>query len=146
MNASANAIVAQNTNSRPISGSGSPNRLNGVKNSQKKKAHAYQFKKTMIPLLIVVAAVLLIMGTVAVFIPTGGEQAVQPDNKQAPQAETEISKFRPLLVMASFVVGAVLLLGAWMFYTDIRRADQRAAAQRRKAEEAESSPGRPMAP
>ena len=103
-------------------------------------AHAYQFKKTMIPLLLVVAAVLLIMGTVAVFLP-GAPGANQAGSDAASSGST-VQAYRPWLILSAFVVGPILLLGAWMFYLDTRRSDRELAA-RMKAAEPDNGPPKP---
>lgn len=98
-----------------------------------RRAHAYQFKKTMIPLLIVVSVVLLIMGTVAVFLP-GGDAVTDRGGADAAPSMSPVQKYRPWLILSAFVVGPILLLGAWMFYLDVRRSDREMIAKRKQAE------------
>jgi len=96
---------------------------------QTRRVHAYQFKKIAIPPLIVVALMLLIMGTVAVFLPGGVGVG---ETHRAPGVSV-IDQYRPWLILSAFVVGPILLLGAWLFYSDVRRSDQEVAARKRQA-------------
>ena len=64
----------------------------------------------------------------------------------AQETQGDMTKFRPFLIIASVVVGPVLLLGSWMFYIDVRRSDRRAAARKSASESTGSSSPRPDAP
>lgn len=75
------------------------------------RAHAHAYKKSMIPFLIVVAAMLLLVGCISAGI-------VVP----AWVSEERTSDPRMTLVsIASFPLAGVLLLGAWMFHRDVKQ-------------------------
>jgi hypothetical protein len=83
-----------------------------------RRAHAHQFKKFMIPLLLISGAALFVLGTVAAFLVFGSADGPAADREgRLVSVETE-----RLLVLAAFPVGAILLLGAWLFHLDLRRA------------------------
>jgi len=118
--------------------------------AQSRRVYAYQFKRTMIPLLMVVGVLLLIVGLIsAAYLPSGGPDAGQKDIEagatEAPTRNPVAQRYRPWLVLSAFVVGTILLVGAWMFYADVKRSDMKEAAMRaREAEERE--PSRPEEP
>jgi len=75
------------------------------------RTHAHTYKKSMIPFLIVVAAMLLVVGCISTGI-------VVP----AWLSQERISDPRMRLVsIASFPLAGVLLLGAWMFHRDVKQ-------------------------
>lgn len=75
------------------------------------RSHARAYKKSMIPFLIVVAAMLLVVGCISAGI-------VVP----AWLSEQRTSDPRMTLVsIASFPLAGVLLLGAWMFHRDVKQ-------------------------
>ncbi len=79
-----------------------------------RKAHAEQFKRTMIPLLLVVGAMLLLISITTVMM----IQAHRGDS----------GKFMgglgwPMAV-GSFLLAAILMLGAWMFHNELQRSQK----------------------
>lgn len=72
---------------------------------QAARVHAEQFKRMMVPILIVTGVLLLLLGAVVAFV-------VRPDGG-----------FQRVMVITSFPMGAILLVGAWLFYADLKRAD-----------------------
>lgn len=80
------------------------------------RAHAEQFKKFMVPLLLVSGVLLFVLGGAASFVVFGDE---------APRAEDALLSLgaRKLLVLAAFPLGAILLLGAWLFHLEVRRSN-----------------------
>lgn len=125
---------------------------------QSRRVHAYQFKRFMIPMLIVVGVLVLIMGVATlVLVPSDPNAPIDDQGnpvdgayEEAPQENLIPPQFRPWLILSAFVVGPILLLGAWMFHADVRRSDKREAAQRGKmtaaSSAANSRPGRPPTP
>lgn len=118
-----------------------------------RRVHAYQFKRMTIPVLIMVGAIVLLMG-VATLVLVPSDPTVPdpvPGAVEAPKGSMVPSRYRPWLILSSFVVGPILLLGAWMFYMDVRRSDQREAAQRARMADSNNAvtdtrPGRPPTP
>ena len=124
---------------------------------QSRRVHAYQFKRFAIPLLIVVGVLVLIMGVATLLlVPSDPNAPIDEEGNpvggayEAPQESLIPPRFRPWLILSAFVVGPILLLGAWMFYADVRRSDQREAAQRAKMTAANSAannrPSKPPTP
>jgi len=87
---------------------------------QSRRVHAEQFKRAMIPLLIVVGAMLLLLGAAMLTMLPGAEQAAQA-RARGSDALAHKAWTRPL-VLASFPLGAILFLGAWLFRRDLRAA------------------------
>jgi hypothetical protein len=85
-------------------------------------AQHHQLKKFMIPLLLTVAVLLFVCGGLLVALMStqgenGGKLAITHGLLNHP--------FGRFLVFASFPVGAILLLGAWVFHQDVRRMEKR---------------------
>jgi len=75
---------------------------------QSRSVHAKQFKQTMIPLLVVVGLMLFVLGAVTGYLVVKGTIA-KPLAKWA--------------AIGAFPVGAILLLGAWLFRLDLKAAE-----------------------
>ena len=88
-----------------------------VQQQRMAQAHGLQFKKTMIPLLIVVGVILLILSaTTGIILLFTEEAALQ---------EMDTSMLRrhgPALILASCPLALILLCGAWWLHLDIKRA------------------------
>lgn len=97
---------------------------------QAAQAHAHQFKRIMIPLLITVGLLLFVLGgVVAGYVWRGNS------------AETELSRqgvMAKWAVVAAFPLGAILLLAAMLFHRELKRWDKSQAGNLRK-----SQPNRP---
>ena len=78
--------------------------------------HSVNFKKTMVPLLLVVGVLLLVLSaaTAAMLLFPGGEGD--------PGA---LGRHGPALILASCPLAAILLAGAWMFHLEVRRAERK---------------------
>ena len=78
------------------------------------RAQLYHFERMMIPLLVVMAAVLLILSgiTAALLLTSPAGASGQT---------SQISRHGPLLIAASCPLAGVLLLGAWLLHLDICR-------------------------
>ena len=85
---------------------------------QSRRVHAEQFKRVMIPLLVVVGAMLLLLGAALLTMLPGAEQAARARDSGS-DALAHKAWTRPL-VIASFPLGAILFLGAWLFRRDLR--------------------------
>jgi len=68
------------------------------------KAHAEQFKRVMVPLLLAVGLLLFALGTAAALL-----------------ASADGSRLAKWSVAAAFPLGAVLLFGAWFFHRELKQ-------------------------
>ena len=93
---------------------------------QAAQAHAHQFKRIMIPLLITVGLLLFALGgVVAGYLPSGDP------------AEAELSRpgvMAKWAVRAAFPLGAILLLAAMLFHRELKRWDKSRAGSSRKSQ------------
>ena len=109
-----------------------PARIREVRKQQNRRAaavHSTSFKKTMIPMLLVVGVLLLGIGVI-----TG---AMKGDPK-APSA-TMMDRYGTPMMAASLLLGLVLVAGAVLFHLDVRRTQEQEAQTRdRRASEPES--------
>ncbi len=67
------------------------------------------FKRMMIPLLVVVGIMLFVVGVICLKLGLN-------------EASRQVENFK-WLALAAFPLGAILLLGAWLFHRDVKRAD-----------------------
>lgn len=81
------------------------------------QAHALQFKKTMIPLLIVVGVVLVLISIATIVVRMG------EDVTEISQANPSmLQQYGPMLVMLACPLAAILFFGAWLFHQEVSRA------------------------
>ncbi len=100
-----------------------PARIREVRKQQNRRAaavHSTSFKKTMIPMLLVVGVLLLGIGVI-----TG---AMKGDPKAA--GATIMDKYGTPMMAASLVLGLVLIAGAILFHQDVRRTQAQEAQAR----------------
>lgn len=83
-------------------------------NRQSAGAHAHRFKTVMIPLLLVVAVILFVMGSITAMMASGGGDGLS-------DREFFVENGR-YFTLAAFPLGAILLFGAWWFHRDVRGA------------------------
>ncbi len=93
---------------------------------QRSRVHAEQFKRMMVPILMVTGIILLILGGIVTFMMKQGD----PDLYTGTGLLNDPG-FKRIMVITSFPLGAILLIGAWLFRADLKRAE--AAAQRENA-------------
>ncbi|MDY7009185.1 MAG: hypothetical protein SVV80_00305 [Planctomycetota bacterium] len=77
------------------------------------RRHAHMYKKTMIPLMLVVGAMLILVGFIAV------DMVFRADPEQ--EFYTWYSRMK-IVMYASFPLAAVVLAGAWWFHRDVNKA------------------------
>ncbi len=93
--------------------------------------HGHHFRQVAIPLLLVVGAILFVMATVVLV-------NLPEEPSEYPMSLME-SPFAPWLVVAAYLVGAVLFLGAFLFHIEVRQAKLKAKrAENRAAQEAQA--------
>lgn len=81
------------------------------------RAQFHQFKSIMIPLLLTVGALLFVLGVIVLI-----RSAPTPADDSSAAAPTMFSRIQGWFPIASFIVGGVLLFGAWLFNRDLRAA------------------------
>ena len=87
---------------------------------QTKRAHAMQFRQILIPVLIGVAIVLMILGTVVLAKDPPTQAAGDASDHDWLRDPTVWNSFG----IIAFPMGAILLFGAWMFHKDVQRLKQ----------------------
>jgi len=75
------------------------------------RAHAHQYKKIMIPFLIVMAALLVLVGAYSASEVLGADERTQQLDSYARMT---------MVMIASFPLAAVLGFGAWWFHRDVK--------------------------
>ncbi|MDP7636739.1 MAG: hypothetical protein QF577_04220 [Phycisphaerae bacterium] len=86
---------------------------------QSRYIHAEQFKRIMVPLLTVTGILLLVLGSVVATMNSGEQPSL------VGQGFLYDRTVQKALVIAAFPLGAILLVGAWFFRTDLKRAGNR---------------------
>jgi uncharacterized membrane protein len=84
-----------------------------------RRAHFHQFKSIMIPLLLAVGVLLFVCGAF-VLIYDGDAEGVEIDPPTG-----LLGNMRSWFPIAAFVVGAILLAGAWLFRRDLKAAQEK---------------------
>jgi hypothetical protein len=82
---------------------------------QRTSVHALQFKKTMIPLLLVVGVMLFILGGIVAAVVLPGAEGRGLFSRP----------FAIAAVVAAFPLGAILLFGAWFFHRETKQSQDR---------------------
>lgn len=76
------------------------------------RAHVHAYKRTMIPLLLVVAAILAVVGALATSMLIRAGAAAR---------ETRWEAWLTFVALVSFPLAAILLFGAWLFHREVKR-------------------------
>lgn len=84
--------------------------------TRSRRVYAHQYKRTLIPLLLAVGALLFIFSGVTLAMLLRGN----PD--LAPGETTYLLAYGRYFVMAALPLGAILLAGAWLFHVETRGA------------------------
>jgi hypothetical protein len=93
---------------------------------QQSQVHAEQFKRMMVPILMITGILLVLLGAIVMFMVKG---------EPAGYTGTGLlnnSSLKRIMVITSFPLGAILMVGAWLFRADIKRGE--GAARRELAE------------
>lgn len=86
-----------------------------------RRVHAQQYKKTMIPLLLVVGLMLIAFSIITLVMLVGSR--ADPDHVAGEM--TYMQAYGKFFVVIALPIGAILLVGAWLFYMDIKRTTRR---------------------
>lgn len=87
-----------------------------------RRAHGHAYKQTMIPLLIVVGLLLVAFSVFTMITLMGGETG---DEASLVSEQRGMQKYGKYFILASLPLGAILLMGAWLFYMDVRKHNTR---------------------
>ena len=85
---------------------------------QTRAAYAHQYKRTMLPLLLVVGLLLLVLSTATLVMLVS---AAEPDPYHMQSYGTILQKYGKWTVLIALPLAVLLLLGAWLFHRDLRR-------------------------
>jgi len=103
----------------------SASRKSRVAALQKNRArvHAEQFKRMMVPILLVTGVLLIALGAIVAFMMRGAPVDAAPS-----VGILDDPNVKRIMVITAFPLGAILMVGAWMFRMDVKRGE--AAAKR----------------
>jgi len=87
-----------------------PSRRAAMLQANARKANKHAFKQFMIPLLIVVGGLLILLSVITMVMLATGEEG---------SAVQDYGKF---FIVAALPVGAILIMGAWLFFLDTRKS------------------------
>ena len=82
------------------------------------RAHAHQYKRTMVPVLIIVGAMLLVCAIFTILVLAGDSS----DPSSMAAEGTYFREYGHLFVVVALPMGAILLLGAWLFHVEARKS------------------------
>jgi hypothetical protein len=89
-----------------------------------RRVHSQAYKRTMIPLLLVVGILLIALSLVTLLALISGPEG--PDSFVA--EGTYLHAYGKYFILMALPLGAVLLMGAWLFYIDVKRSEAKARA------------------
>jgi len=81
-------------------------------------AHAHHFRRTMIPLLLTVGGLLFLLAIGTLVMMATTEEAALQQNPY-------LMRYGKWCIIAAFPLGAILLVGAWLFHGDVKRSEQK---------------------
>ncbi len=93
------------------------------------RANAQQFKRMMVPILLITGLLLLFLGAVVLYL-----MRDVPDTGTGSFLHNP--KIRRIMVITSFVLGPILMGGAWMFRSDVKRSEAAARIANARDDEA----------
>jgi len=99
---------------------------------QRARVHAEQFKRMMVPILLVTGILLLLLGGIVTVM----MRQVDADMYTG-AGLLQDPGFKKIMVITAFPLGAILLIGAWLFRADLKRAEAAARRENAKDKDAE---------
>ena len=99
---------------------------------QRARVHAEQFKRMMVPILVVTGILLLALGGIVTVM----MRQVDADMYTG-AGLLQDPGFKRIMVFTAFPLGAILLIGAWLFRADLKRAEATARRENEKDKDAE---------
>jgi hypothetical protein len=97
---------------------------------QRSQVHAEQFKRMMVPILMITGILLVLLGAIVMFMVKGAPAGYSGTGL------LNSPRLKQIMVVTSFPLGAILMVGAWLFRADIKRGE---AAARREFAKNEAS-------
>jgi hypothetical protein len=91
---------------------------------QRARVHAEQFKRMMVPILLVTGVLLLLLGGIVMVM----MRQVDPEMYTG-EGLFNNPRFKQIMVITAFPLGAILLIGAWLFRADLKRAEAAAKGE-----------------
>jgi len=88
-----------------------PSKRAAILKANAARVHRNSFKQSMIPLLLVVGAMLIIMSVVTMLLLVGDDS----------DEFGYLEQYGKLFIIVSLPVGGFLIMGAWMFFLDVRK-------------------------
>jgi len=104
----------------PVAGGAAPvsrKERDAAYQTRARAATAHHFRKTMIPLLLIVAGLLFILATITLVVVDA-----PPDEEAVFQKTDWLVKYGRALALVAYPLGVILIGGAWWFRRDIKRA------------------------
>jgi|GEM_PF-2350776 len=99
---------------------------------QRARVHAEQFKRMMVPILLVTGILLLVLGGIVAYMMRQGDADLYTGT-----GILHDPGFKKIMVITSFPLGAILMIGAWIFRADLKRAEAAARRENAKDEDGE---------
>ena len=110
----------------PRPAAGTRRKRSGSMKKQRARAQSEQFKRMMVPILLVTGVILLALGGLVAYLMSQGA-----GDAYTGSGAMDDPGMKRIMVFAAFPLGAIMLIGAWFFHMDIKRSD---AAARREEE------------
>lgn len=83
-----------------------------------RRMHKHAFKQTMIPLLLAVGGLLILLSMITMVILAGDSSRIDSMAAEG----TYMRTYGKFFVIVSLPTGAILIMGAWMFFLDTRKS------------------------
>ncbi|MDP6044867.1 MAG: hypothetical protein QGG25_04600 [Phycisphaerae bacterium] len=97
---------------------------------QRSQANSHQFKRMMVPILLITGLLLLFLGGVVAYM-----MSDVPADAYTGEGLLNDPGVKRIMVITAFPLGAILMIGAWLFRADVKRSE--AAARRENARDDE---------
>jgi len=104
------------TSSAAVSGA-RKSRANALQR-QRSQSNGEQFKRMMIPILLITGILLIVLGGLVLFLMQKAPVDPYADPATGLLNNTTLKK---IMVIASFPIGGILIIGAWLFHAEIKR-------------------------
>jgi len=95
-----------------------PSKRAALLQANARRMHKHSFKQFMIPLLIVVGGLLILLSVVTMILLAGDGG----DTDSMAADGTYLRAYGKYFIIASLPIGAILIMGAWLFFLETRKA------------------------
>jgi len=129
----ADALAAQTGSAEPRaavasvprpSSSGARKARAATLHKNRSRAHAEQFKRMMVPILLITGVLLLMLGGVVAWM-----MRDVPADAYTGEGVLNNPAVKRIMVITAFPLGGILMIGAWLFRSDLKRAEKAARMQ-----------------